>query len=131
MKTPLSTVPIVLSVSCQTASEGISAGPPAESAPTAVNTTSEPGVTYWSSVFTDALTNLPSFTAFEITRMPPRVARWPPSEGLLFIVSSPEPERSEINVEEPPPSQFTASTQPRDSIISASSLMDVPAEYGG
>ena len=72
--TPFSMVPIEESANCQTTSAGTSAGPPAESAPVALNVTVEPGVTYVLSVLTVAWSNFPSATALEITNNPPRVA---------------------------------------------------------
>ncbi len=46
------------------------------------------------------------------------VGRSEPSEGIERIVFTVSPSRFETNVDEPPPSQFTALTQPNDNIIS-------------
>ena len=46
------------------------------------------------------------------------VARSEPSEGIERIILAVSPSRFETKVEEPPPSQLTAFTQPNESIIS-------------
>ncbi len=76
-----------------------------------------------------AFANCPSAGAVEIKQIPDVDGRRPPSEGELFTFNS-SPGRCETNVEEPPPSQLAAQTQPAAIITSAHSYIFIPAEKG-
>ena len=84
---------------------------------------------YSPSVLTFARANLPSEIAVVIKQMPEVEGRRPPSEGELLTLSS-SPGRLETKVEEPPPSQLAAQTQPAAIITSAHSYIFIPAEKG-
>ena len=74
-----------------------------------------------------ARANVPSAGAVEINNIPVVVGLSAPSEGELLTLSS-SPGLCETHVVDPPPSQFTAYVQPKSSITSANSYIDIPSE---